>query len=126
MNIELKFLDAHQYWVARRKDLRWIGDPDVQEKRQRHSDRQSIDWYAIARCIDQASSLLVAKVDAGEEWSRVVVDSGSELGRAEHRILESWGRSGGVCPRMDPDQSLLGDGRHRLWSCWVAVRSRFS
>lgn len=118
--MDLNFRDAFRYWAARKRDLPWISDPDLEVGGPRWPDSGSLDWASVADAITYAADSLPSLLPDEDGWTTVVIPGGGTFGRAERRVLTDWGRGAGLCPRMNPGDERLQDGRHRLWKCWEA------
>lgn len=101
--------------------LRWVPrDPDTEDGRQRHPDRDDQRWALIASTVTQVGDALAAgtwTVDPEfEDRGFVELDRyPGELTRTEQHIVSAWFRSSEAV-QFDPWFEPLTNGRHRLWA----------
>ncbi|NKY32991.1 hypothetical protein HGA13_07875 [Nocardia speluncae] len=114
------------WWIARRTDLMNLADPDATDQRIRWSDKDKVDWSAVADTADEIAAQLerddvvADHRNYSDEGTLLWVDCTTrQLGEAEQIILKSWFQTG-IPPSMDPWHRHLTDGRHRLWNSWQA------
>lgn len=114
---------AEWWWFATRDDLPWLTDPDEDDGRVRHADRDERGWAAIATAVGTvAQSIACDEHDVDDEYPNmalVPVDL-TGLGMEDKRIVKSWFRAGSEAPSTDPWKDTLTNGRHRLWATWQA------
>lgn len=110
------------WWrMAAAEAHRWVAtDPDVDDGRQRHEDRDRQNWAAISAVVSEVGDALAAGAWTVEEDSEsigyVVIDGHPNgLSETEQIIITSWFRSYDAV-RVDPWFDQLTNGRHRLWS----------
>lgn len=100
---------------------RWVAvDPDVEDGRQRHGDRDEQRWDVIALVVAQvgdalASGAWVTDEEFNDHGFVTVEGYPGDLTRTEQKIVAAWFRSSEAV-QVDPWFDQLTNGRHRLWT----------
>ena len=110
-----------QYWMATRKSFPDLIDPDIQDGKQRHNDRDSIRWRELAQAVNSIGELLQEGIwtwDEGYTWLNVEKSPEDGFTAPERGIVKAWfSHAEGV--KADPrSDSSVFNGRHRLWNTW--------
>ena len=110
-----------RFWMAGKSDFPRLVDPDIADQRQRHSDRDDLDWASVARVAHENGTRIVQGDvyidDDGDQVFELKLDG---LPALEAKIVQSWFPRMIEAPRGDPGDTVPANGRHRLWNCWVA------
>lgn len=112
-----------RYWIAARGDMTWLTNPDIDDRRVRHADRDDIDWKAVAAAATAISALLRAgQLDASDGGASgfVATVPGLTLRLRELQILESLFTYAEAIRGDLWDEGVI-NGRHRLWNIWRAA-----
>lgn len=119
MPLPIRVNDPEHWWTAHKDDLPWLKDPDVEDGRQRHPDRDERDWSGIARAVSAAAdALTVARVLADSDGRYAVLPPpAANLSPVDQAVVRSWFSY--TAPLADPWSDQLTDGRHRLWCSWA-------
>lgn len=117
-------VSPHHYWLAARKDLPWLTDPDVENDSPRWRDWELRDWFKIGRDVAEIGTQLAWGMAASgpddETAEDDIVYSAEASNPVDAKIVRSWFHSGAEAPMADPGDDRLMNGRHRLWVTWAA------
>lgn len=123
--IRVRVSHPERFWFAIKDDLAWLTtDPDVEDQKQRHADRDTIRWDAVGHVVQEFGTHLMNQdyAPVGDEEPTVfelfLPDSFS-LTPAEREIVTAW-FWGAERVRNDPWDDSAQNGRHRLWNVWKA------
>ena len=126
---KIKLTNPERYWLAVRADMPWLRDPDVEDLRQRWSDRDERDWTSIVAAVEHVMDEIAGgrgRIELDDEedpevGEHVVVDADLDhLAVEDRKIVSGWFHAH-TGPVADPWGDSLVNGRHRLWSSWQAV-----
>ena len=107
-----------RFWLACKDDVLELCDPDVEDGRQRHRDRDTINWARIGRYMERIGAVLRDACDRRGDVEVEVRISDGGFTAEEENVIWSW-LSSAEAPRMDPGDPVPVDGRHRLWNVWA-------
>ena len=112
-----------RWWLAIRRDVPLLSDPDLDDGRTRHPASSPPAWPSIAGALEKIGRKIIAGDYAVQEddpiWVHVQADL-SGLDQRDRQIVTMWFRGGATSPSADPGDESLNDGRHRLWAVWKA------
>lgn len=114
----LRVRHPERWWLATRRDLPWLTDPDVDDGRQRWTDRNELDWAAVGEAVVSIGFRLTtgsSSVDP-DDPTYVIVPTPWVLPEPEATVARSWW--GSEAPQGDVWSTGLVNGRHRLWNVW--------
>lgn len=115
----VRVVSPRLWWRATSADIcrTFLEDPDVEDGKRRHGDRDEQRWQLIAAIVARVGDALAAEgwiIDSDDEGhGYVALDGLGELTETEWRIVGSW-FAGGEPVRFDPGADVFS-GRHRLW-----------
>ena len=113
-----------RWWFAARDDLPWLTDPDGEDGKVRHPDRDQRQWAAIAGIVETVARALTSgsyAIDVEDPAVSLVPVDLAGLEVADRNIVTTWFRVGSEAPSGDVWMDSLGNGRHRLWGAWQAA-----
>ena len=112
-----------RWWLAARKDVPLLGDPDLDDGRTRYRDTVPPAWPSIADVVQKIGRMITAGdyvVQADDPvWVHIQVHLDG-LNERDQEIVTQWFRGIGASPSADPGDETPNDGRHRLWASWKA------
>lgn len=112
-----------RWWLAVRKDVPLLSDPDLDDGHTRHRDATAPAWSSIAGVVQKVGRMIIAgdyAVHADDPvWVHVQVHLDG-LDERDQKIVTQWFRGGVTSPSADPGDEMPNDGRHRLWASWTA------
>lgn len=124
-NIRIQVSHPERFWFAAKADLAWLTtDPDVEDQKQRHADRDTIRWAAVGEVVQEFGTKLMKQDYAPVEDEEATVfemflPDYFSLTPAEKKIVRDW-FWGAEKVRNDPWDDSAQNGRHRLWNVWKA------
>lgn len=123
MSLQLLIPHTERWWLAARRDLPWLTDPDVEDGHQRWPDRHERPWARIAATVATVGAALASgdyETEPDDPDRALLTLPTDGFDEADRRILHWWFRAGAEAPCADPWSDVLTNGRHRLWTCWEA------
>lgn len=122
MTMVISVVTPRFWWRMRPAEVwRWVSvDPDVEDGRQRHADRDEHRWDSIASVVAQVGEALASGAWTTDDESGacgfVTIDEcPGDLTLTEKKIVGSWFRCSEAV-EVDPWFDQLFNGRHRLWA----------